>query len=304
MPASQIISKKTVAAPIFTFDSDSFKLKTSEEEGGVFHPKMMAIYSMPKRGKSTFLKSVVDTWGDKSIVAWDLEDTLLEKGVPRVELPNFAELYPPEQHYQAILTWWDELIDRAERRQEPFSSETRVFAVDTADKLYELIQDADLARKMISRGTPPEKWKYEFQWYTAMYDDIMKRIYRMKALKQKGYFVVLNFHALPKTVKDDDGNDRQIFEPAVPNGLRKAIEFDIDMMIYLKASDGSSPNFFVTYSKNDTYPAGDRTGKLPPIMYPTWGALEAVFTQGAEMGKDPRFAPKIKQMVQKQAKTN
>jgi len=203
MPASAVPASK-IKAPVLEFDDEIFQLDTSVAPRGIWRDASYIVYSMPGRGKSTFLRSVVDHWGAEAIVGVDIEKRLYQVDVPRITMPYLTQ-YHDSEHYARIFAWWDMILDLAERRATPFNPQSRVIAIDTFNTLYDLMYDADLVRHWSGKDIPREKWSYSFTWYKGLYDDILRRFRRMLRLTnpEHGYSVIFNCHVSLKHRKVD-----------------------------------------------------------------------------------------------------
>lgn len=274
--AASSVPQRVIKPPQFEFPDEMFKVSDSLLERGE-RPFTFMVYGLPGRGKSSFLKSVVDAWGSKSVIAIDAERRLDQLGVPRVYIPDFSA-YPEEQHYGRIMGWWSKLIDLAELRGAPFNNESRFIAIDTFNTLYKMIFDADLARRQ--KDVPAEQRKYQFQWYTPLYDDILRQFRRMIRLADKGYSVAFLNHVINKS-KNVNGEEIDSYEPVMPPALAATVNQLVHSILYIKASDTGGPNYFVTRPVGDSIPAKDQTGLLPPRLHTTWKAILA-----AQRGED------------------
>ncbi len=280
MPASNI-QRAAIKAPVLEFDDEIFQVDASTLPKDQWMDFACMVYSMPGRGKSSFLRSFVEDWGPESITAMDIEKRLHQIGVPRVVPPDFSQ-WSDTEHYARIFAWWDMVLDRAEKRAQPFNPQSRVIAIDTINTLYDMIYDADLVRHYAGKDVPREKWMYNFTWYKGLYDDFLKRFRRMVRLtKVDGYTIILNCHVALKH-RTVDGNEIDQYEPQLPPVLQNVLNREVHTIFYLKAADGSIPNYFIT-AANDGWPAKDQTGRFPRNIWPRAKALEAAMT-----GQDPK----------------
>lgn len=266
--------RSRVTAPVIEFNDAIFEVDMSSEPSKTWLDRAIIVYALEGRGKSTFLKSVVDAWGTDAIVALDMEHRLSQIGVPRIELPDMSE-YPEQERYARYFAWWDLVIDRAEKHAAPFNANCRVIAMDTFNTFYDKIHEADFVRHWFGKNVPREQWTYQFQWYNQLYDDIFKRWSRMLKLTEKGYTVIVNSH-VKRTKRKIDGEEVDMYEPALPPALVGRMNREAHCIFYLKASNGEGPNYFITTPLNDTIPAKDQTGRFPRRFWPTWAAYEAI----------------------------
>lgn len=292
-----------------TNPSALFTVRRSRLDPKSYAPHAIGLFGMPGSGKSTFLRSVVDEWGENSLIVLETEGRGDEQGYPHIVLPSFDNVLP-SMRADKVLKFWDILLTMAENVEQAeikyenatypnaFSPEVKVFAIDTLDVMYRVIENSRFAKLMNNK--PEEEWKIPFTAYSPIYTEFLKRVERTVRLKERGLTVILTMHMKPEL---EEGSEvrRIIYQPAMRPGLIGPILYKTTVNLTLAQRQGRLVNTLVTTSEGGVYPSKDGSGRLPAELPATWKAYVAAMTGNYEPG-DPQFEPNLPHLTRQARK--
>lgn len=261
-----------------------FAVVKTKDEVKAYHPYPMSVMGYPGTGKSTFLKSIADKWGEDSLVVLDTEGRLTEQGVPHIPMRLYDDI-KLSQRADKMYAFLDAILFMAENRHakevtignhtfpNAFQENVRVFAIDTLDTLYTAIETSRFAG---SQGDKPEEqWKIPFTVYVPIYREFMRRVNRFLRLSKSGITPIITLHLKSEVEKATDGSERTIYKPALRPAIIDPIMHATTVNLVLTSGGAGGTNQFITYSQEGVYPAKDGSGRLPFELPSTWAAYVA-----------------------------
>ncbi|HYE57379.1 MAG TPA: ATP-binding protein [Rhodothermales bacterium] len=224
---------------------------------------MTVLYGPAKVGKSTFCASAPDAL----FIA-------TEPGLNHLDV------------YRVDVTSWLEVQDVAALLQQEIRAgrcRFQTVIIDTADLAYVRCQEHVLGQQKVLHESDLGFGK----GWSLVQNEFRRTITQ---ISQLGLGVILVSHADEKNVEDFRGNRRTKIVPTLPKGARDVVLAMADVILFcdiIQRDDGSWRRVVHTKPHKD-FEAGDRTGRLPPIMDLDYASVIAAMGRTSPAAARPR----------------
>jgi hypothetical protein len=205
-------------------------------------------YGDPKVGKSTFCSQMPDPL----FIA-------TEEGLHALEV------------FQAPVTTWEEIIKVLSELHS--SDRFQTVVIDTIDNAYQMCQDYICKKHEIKH---PQDLDWGKGW--SLVNKEFQRV--MVKLTREGRGIVFVSHAQHITIKTRTSEITKAV-PTLPNSARRFILGISDIIFYAEVLDTDKGIKRVIHTEpSESWEAGDRTGKFPPLLPLDYKAVEKSFKEG------------------------